>query len=88
MHHLAGCIPLQVRRQCELVRKTALVTTPAVLLGQLGWMPFSNYVIKLDETGAIVSLCVVCRTFAIVHSPAMVGFLAVSRWAISAEPRC
>ena len=41
------------------MRKTALATTPAVLLGQAaGWTPFSNYVIKPDETGvtgAIVS---------------------------------
>ena len=60
--NLAGCIPLQIRRRRELVRKTALATTPAVLLGQAGWTPFSNYVIKPDETGvtgtgAIVSSC-------------------------------
>ena len=30
---------------------TALATTPAVLLGQAGRTPFSNYVIKPDETG-------------------------------------
>ena len=28
-----------------------LTTTPAMLLGQAGQMPFSNYVIKPDETG-------------------------------------
>ena len=33
------------------MRKTALATTPAVLLGQAGLTPFSNYVIKPDETG-------------------------------------
>ena len=49
------------------MRKTALATTPAVLLGQAGRTPFSNYVIKPDETGvtgalstaAAVSLCAV-----------------------------
>ena len=48
-------------RQRNLVRKTALAVTPAVILGQAGRMPFSNYVIKLDETGvtgAIASSCV------------------------------
>ena len=42
------------------MRKTALATTPAVLLSQAGQTPFSNYVIKPDETdvtGAIVSSC-------------------------------
>ena len=42
------------------MQKTALATTPAVLLGQAGQMPFSNYVIKPDETGvtgADVSSC-------------------------------
>ena len=41
--------------------KTALATTPAMLLGQAGRTPFSNYVIKPDETGmtgAIASSCV------------------------------
>ena len=33
------------------MRKTALAVTPAVLLGQVGPTPFSNYVIKPDETG-------------------------------------
>ena len=33
------------------MRKTALATTPAVLLGQAGRTPFSNYIIKSDETG-------------------------------------
>ena len=33
------------------MRKTALAATPAVLLGQAGRTPFSNYVIKPDETG-------------------------------------
>ena len=43
------------------MRKTELAMTPAVLLGQAGWMPFSNYIIKPDETGvtgAIVSSCI------------------------------
>ena len=38
-----------------------LATTPAVLLSQTGWMPFSNYVIELYEigmTGAVASSCV------------------------------
>ena len=38
-----------------------LATTPAMLLGQAGQTPFSNYIIKLDETGVtgeIVSSCV------------------------------
>ena len=42
------------------MRKTALATTPTMLLGQVGQAPFSNYVIKPDETrvtGAIVSSC-------------------------------
>ena len=42
------------------MQKMALAMTPAVLLGQVGRMPFSNYVIELDETGvtgAIVSSC-------------------------------
>ena len=42
------------------MRETALATSPAVLLGQAGQTPFSNYVIKPDETGvtgAIVSSC-------------------------------
>ena len=41
-----------------LVRKMTLATTPAVLLSQAGRMPFSNYIILLDETavtGAIAS---------------------------------
>ena len=33
------------------MRKTAHAATPAVLLGQAGRTPFSNYVIKPDETG-------------------------------------
>ena len=40
--------------------KTALATIPAMLLGQAGRTPFSNYVIKADETrvtGAIGSSC-------------------------------
>ena len=39
--------------RCKLVRKTALATTPVGLLGQAGRTPFSNYVIKPDETGVI-----------------------------------
>ena len=34
------------------MRKTTLATTPTLLLlGQVGQMPFSNYVIQPDETG-------------------------------------
>ena len=42
------------------MQKRALATNPAMLLGQAGWMPFSNYVIQPDETmtGAIASSCV------------------------------
>ena len=64
--------------------KTALATTPAVLLGQAGRTPFSNYVIKPDETGvtgAIGSSCssLTCAPFeglsrSCVHFPAIVGF--------------
>ena len=33
------------------MQKTALATTPAVLLRQAGWTPILNYVIQPDETG-------------------------------------
>ena len=55
LHHiasiLAGCISLYVRRQRDLVWKTTLTTTPAMLFGQAGQVPFSNYLIKPNETG-------------------------------------
>ena len=68
--------------------------TPAVLLGQAGWMPFSNYEIKPDETGVtgtIVSLCSIGRTFVVVHFPATIGFrsLFLARllvWNLGASP--
>ena len=43
------------------MQKTALATTPAMLLGQTRRAPFSNYVIKPDDTGvtgAIASSCI------------------------------
>ena len=42
------------------MRKIALAMTPAVLLGQAGRTPFSNYVIKLYETGVISAIASSC----------------------------
>ena len=43
------------------MQKTAVATTPAVLLGQAEWTPFSNFINQPNETGVngvIVSSCV------------------------------
>ena len=42
------------------MRKTALATTPAMLLGQAGWTPFSNYEIKPDKTGVTGAIAICC----------------------------
>ena len=62
------------------MQKTALATTPAVLLGQAGQMPFSNYVMKPELlvpllAAAAVSLCAFEGLLRpCVHFPATVGF--------------
>ena len=40
--------------------ETALATTPAVLFGQAGRTPFSNYVSQPDETGATGAIASSC----------------------------